>query len=241
MSGSSRWLQLLVPVAVVVAGCEKRTSMTLISNQENTVFEMRRTGAANWTRIGTGKILSVDVNPKEPLEIAATPQGYQRKTHTLASPVGELRFTFEISDRVLRPGALFFELDLRVVDVKTARTLISGRARADGAEQLRAAVEDAAGSLIAGARPGVATAVLELRQTGMPLSAKYADSATNMLISHLQQSGYGPIIERTQLEEILREHDLSQAAVVDNPGLLGKVAGVEQVILGSLAAMQLPG
>lgn len=72
----------------------RKFDMTIISNQENTLFEMRISSESHWTRLGKGKILQVEVPRKQPFEIAAKPDGFRRKLHTLSSPVRELRFTF---------------------------------------------------------------------------------------------------------------------------------------------------
>ncbi|MFA5865992.1 MAG: caspase family protein [Phycisphaerae bacterium] len=77
----------------------EKSKMTLISNQENTFFEMRTAGEKNWRPVGKGKILTVELKDNFSFEVAAKPDGYVRKTHTLAEPVRELRFTFEISDK----------------------------------------------------------------------------------------------------------------------------------------------
>ncbi len=78
-----------------------REAMTLISNQENTAFEVREAGGA-WRHVGKGKILEARVPAAGPFDVRATPDGYRPRTLALAQPVRELRFTFEVSDR-LRP------------------------------------------------------------------------------------------------------------------------------------------
>ena len=79
-------------------------TMTLVSNQENTLFTIKSATDIDWRYVGKGKILSTPVNRYSSYEVKAKPDGYREKTMTLTSPVKELRFTFEISDRLSRPG-----------------------------------------------------------------------------------------------------------------------------------------
>ena len=99
----------LVAGLACMAGCEMALSrhyealpqtMTLISNQENTTFEIRESGASEWRLVGKGKIIDVPMGSCQRCEVRATPRGYRSKSLALASPVKELRFTFEISDKL---------------------------------------------------------------------------------------------------------------------------------------------
>jgi hypothetical protein len=76
-----------------------KPKMDLISNEENTQFRLRRFGDQVWKDVGTGKIVTVEVQPKERYEISAKPPGYREKIHTLVEPVRDLRFTFMIEDK----------------------------------------------------------------------------------------------------------------------------------------------
>ncbi len=228
---------LLVPT--FLCGCQKNARMTLISNQENTSFELRKLAEKDWTGIGKGKILYVDVPNGEPFEVAAKPQGYIRKVHSLTNPVRELRFTFEISDRIGAKRMPFFEVDVRIVDVRTARTIATANGRTNGTEDLRASVEAVALDLLSSGKLSGTVAVVPFTQTGASDVGRYGEAAGNMMMSALEgeQRGF-VLIERAQLSRILAEHDLSLAAVANNPDLLGRVSGVQFAILGSVALME---
>ncbi len=79
----------------------KMTEMTVLSNQENTEFRLQLEGKSTWTRLGKAKILKVQVPKNHPFTIAAHPDGYRERRHTMVEPLrnAPLRFTFEISDR----------------------------------------------------------------------------------------------------------------------------------------------
>lgn len=112
------WLWLAALLCLVAGGCTTpirlgpdglsfqeqppEVKMTLVSSQENTLFEIRPVGATDWMRVGKAKILDTQVGRQGRYEVRATPDGYQPKIITLAEPVMELRFTFEISERL--PG-----------------------------------------------------------------------------------------------------------------------------------------
>lgn len=236
--GKFRFTALIACVLLAGLGCKKRTRMTLISNQENTLFEMKRPGEANWTRIGKGKIVYTEMRKNEPCEIRARPSGYESKAHTLASPVQELRFTFEISDKVGASKIRFLEVDVRLVEVTTAKTVSSAHRRTFGTQDLRDSVEGCSHELLrAGKVSGTTVAVLPFVQTGITTSTKHALTASNMMISAMQKHCGCVLIERSQLDRVLQEHDLSFAEVTNNPQLLGQVLGVQFVVLGSVSVM----
>ena len=94
-------------------------TITLTSNQENTVFFGRRIGgpqeavlvgeqdpaarpeADGMVRLGQGKFVRVRADAQGVYEVVARPPGYRERTTTIAPPLtSRLGFTFEISDRV---------------------------------------------------------------------------------------------------------------------------------------------
>ena len=236
--GKTRFLTLTACVLLACLSCNKRTRMTLISNQENTLFELRRPGESNWTRIGKGKIVYTEVRKNESCEIRARPHGYASKVHTLANPVRDLRFTFEISDKDTVIKELFFELDVRAVEVATAKTVSSAHDRAEGPGDLRRSVELCARGLVDSGRLAGTIAVVPFEDIGAGVGRLYGETACNMMISALQSKPDCVLIERSQLATILAEHDLSLAQIAKNPGLLGQVAGIDYLVIGSLSTMR---
>ena len=236
--GDFRFIALTTCVLLAGLGCKKRSRMTLISNQENTLFEMRHPGEGNWTRIGKGKIVYTEMRKNEPCEIRAKPSGYVSKAHILSGPVQELRFTFEISDRVGASKIRFLELDARLVEVTTARTLSSAHRRTSGTQDLRDSVEHCSRELLKDSNvSGTTVAVLPFVQTGVTTATRHALTASNMMITAMQKHGGCELIERSQLDQVLQEHDLSLAEVTNDPKLLGQVLGVQYVVLGSVSVM----
>ena len=92
--------------------------MTLISNQENTVFYGRSLGPSpgnfivgrhfpaeqpdgdGFTRLGQGKFVHIELIAVGVYEVVARPENYRERTMTIAPPfTSRLGFTFEISDR----------------------------------------------------------------------------------------------------------------------------------------------
>ena len=212
--------------------------MTLISNQENTTFEMRPAGGPEWQRIGKGKIIGVQVAQDTAYEFAATPDGYRRKEHTLSEPVSELRFTFEICDKLTVIRGTVFELDVRVVSVHTARTVASVHDRAEGPGDLRRSVEACASRLLSSGRLRGTVAVAPFEAVGATNAAQYGGAAASMMISALQQSKDLVLIERAQLARILNEHDLSLADIAKDPRLLGSVSSIGHLVIGTVSALR---
>lgn len=71
----------------------------LISSEENTHFHIRELGQKEWEYVGTGGYLTVAYDSL-PIEVKASPEGYEPKKHTLTSAMRELRFTFMIGERL---------------------------------------------------------------------------------------------------------------------------------------------
>ena len=103
--------------------------MTLISNQENTIFQLKGINDKEWTAAGKGKIVYIRLNADQAYEIAAKPDGYCRKEVALPEPLRELRFTFEIGDREDKEAGAILELDVRVLSVSTSEILASAHER----------------------------------------------------------------------------------------------------------------
>jgi hypothetical protein len=76
-----------------------------ISNQENTVFRVRKVGETAWREVGRGKFIKTALEPKCPYEIEARPPGYKAKLHTISESLDEVRFDFmkEDMDPTWRP------------------------------------------------------------------------------------------------------------------------------------------
>ncbi len=65
-------------------------------------------------------------------------------------------------------------------------------------------------------------------------------TVTEMLVTALIQDGRFTVMERVQLEKLLQEQSLSQSGVIDTETAIqvGKVAGLEAVILGSVSRLK---
>jgi len=63
---------------------------------------------------------------------------------------------------------------------------------------------------------------------------------TEMVMTALIQGGKFIVMERVQLEKVLKEHSLSQSGVIDTESAIevGKLAGLEAVILGSVSQLK---
>jgi len=238
---SQPWLLAIFLSVLEMTGtaCNRRrhastVEMTLISNQENTLFEVKASGGSEWRRIGKGKIIQAHVQPGIAYEVAATPDGYQRKLLVVPEPVKDLRFTFEKSDR---ESSATFELDVRVLDVATAVIVASASERVKEASDLRASVDSCARKLKDLGRLKGQVAVVAFRDAGVGDSLHYGEAAASMMISALEKSGSCTMVERTQLDKILAEHDLTAADIVRNPKLLGPVSEIQYVVVGTLSRM----
>ena len=229
----------LATLGMMGTACDRRSrastvEMTLISNQENTLFEVRASGESEWRNIGKGKIIQTLVRPRVAYEVAATPDGYRRKMLVLPEPVRDLRFTFEKSDR---ESSTTFELDVRVLDVVSAMVVASVSDRAKEASDLRTSVDSCARKLMDTGRLKGMVAVVAFKDAGVEESMHYGETAASMMISALAKSGSCTLVERTQLDKILTEHDLTAADIVRNPKLLGPVSEIQYVVVGTLSRM----
>lgn len=63
----------------------------------------------------------------------------------------------------------------------------------------------------------------------------YRETAASMMISALAKLGTCTLVERTQLDKILDEHDLTAADIVTNPKLLGSVSEIQYLVVGTLS------
>jgi hypothetical protein len=239
---SQSWLlAIFLSVLVMIGTACNRPShgstveMTLISNQENTLFEVRASGESEWRNIGKGKIIQTRVRRGIVYEVAATPDGYRRKMLVIPEPVKDLRFTFEKSDR---ESSATFELDVRVLDVATATVVASASDRAKEASDLRTSVDSCARKLTDLGRLKGLVAVVAFKDAGVGESMHYGEAAASMMISALEKSGSCTLVERTQLDNILAEHDLTAADIVRNPKLLGPVSEIQYVVVGTLSRMR---
>ncbi len=208
--------------------------MTLISNQESTLFEVRASGESNWRNIGKGKIIQTRVLSRVAYEVAATPDGYQRKMLVIAEPVRDLRFTFEKSDR---ESSTTFELDVRVLAVDSGKVVGFSSSRAKEASDLRASVDSCARELTGPGRLNGLVAVVNFKDAGVDESMHYGETAASMMISALAKLGSCTLVERTQLDKILAEHDFTAADIVKNPTLLGSVSEIQYLVVGTLSRM----
>src|SRR5437879_5780477 len=102
MSSRSRVLALalcfvsgcVAPAAGPELGGAGQVKMSLISNQENTHFQIRPLGSKEWAEAGIGKYQSVTVAAGGKYEVKADALGYRPKVHTLPEPVSNLSFVF---------------------------------------------------------------------------------------------------------------------------------------------------
>lgn len=90
-----------------------------------------------------------------------------------------------------------------------------------------------------GYRPFIAVFNFEdsnARTEGMGLG----QTVTEMLVTALIQDGRFTVMERVQLEKLLQEQSLSQSGVIDTETAIrvGKLAGLEAVILGSVSRLK---
>lgn len=217
-------------------GSGARVKMTLISNQENTTFRIRRPGGS-WRTVGKAKIVDVRVDPGSPYEVRAKSEGYVAKTLTIRKPVRELRFTFEIRDREGAAPAGLVEVDVRAVAVSSGRLAAAAKGTAEGWTRLREAVDRAAASLAG--RPhlrGKLLAVLEFSEGAG--AAGLGRQAHGMLVTELNAGGRVLVVERDRLRAILQEHDLSESDVVANPRVLGKISQIDYIVLGVVSRLK---
>lgn len=216
------------------AGRGSLVEMTLISNQENTQFEVRESGVSHWSNIGKGKIMQTRVRPRVAHEVAATPDGYRKKVLVIPEPVRDLRFTFEKSDR---ESAAVFELDVRVLDVESGKVVGYAVSRAKEASDLRDCVDLCAKELsTSGSLKGL-VAIASFKDAGVEESMHYGETAASMMISSLAKLRSCTLVERAQLEKLLAEHDLTSAEIVKNPRLLGSVSEIQFLVIGTLSRM----
>jgi hypothetical protein len=112
----------------------------------------------------------------------------------------------------------------------------SNAASADGAAErggMAAAVGGHAGQSVFDGPLAVAT----LRdRTGSAKSRPVVEALTDKLAGALVAAGHFDVKERVNLRAILEERDLEAAALVENPRVREKLAGIDYLILGGVAA-----
>ena len=77
-------------------------------------------------------------------------------------------------------------------------------------------------------------AVLDL--TSKSLQKSDIKAITDKLTQEIYKTGYYDLIERSNIEKVFEEHELSQSGIIDENDAveLGKIAGVQKILLGSV-------
>ena len=120
-------LWCIVALPLVVCSCQgvpdglwgRPTTMDLISNQENTVFEIKPLGGTERQLVGKGKWVTTNVDRSTAYEVFATPEGYVTKSITTAIPPNRtIQFVFYLADRKdhQSPAETWPEVAKRVVE-----------------------------------------------------------------------------------------------------------------------------
>lgn len=245
---SARWLAIGATCYLFAAGCDigdierdnqkpkgRVCKMTLISSQENTVFQLKGIDEKDWQSVGKGKIVYVQLYAGQAYEVAAEPDDYVRKQVTLPEPVRDLRFTFEISDRKNKDADVILELDVRVLSVASSQVLASANERINGLLDMRRAIEACTKHLVAKGVLDAKVAVVPFEEIGSADLVKYGETASSMMTSALAGNKATAVMERAQLKKILAERDLTWAAIASSPDKLGPVAGIQNLVVGTLS------
>ena len=82
-------------------------------------------------------------------------------------------------------------------------------------------------------------AVLDLEEIGPETTAaQHGVLVARMISTALINTGKFDVIERQQLDRLLAERDLTAAQIAASPGEMGKVLGLDYVVLGSVAKVR---
>ncbi len=233
LRGAGRRLAAPAPLVALLAalGCAgvqvgglstmaSRGELTLVSNQENTVFVGRVIGGdpsativgaqlpgarpdeSGMIRLGQGKFVRVKVHPEGVYEIAARPPGYRERMSTIAPPIASrLGFTFEISDRTGHVAQRDEPAEVRV-DVK--RPVVSVESPA-GTE-----TDAASTTVVVTARTASGVSGVTITVNGDPIPMSKQAERTR-----------GPEFSTTQKIPLVPGRNLVHVAVTDRKGRVG--------------------
>lgn len=82
-------------------------------------------------------------------------------------------------------------------------------------------------------------AILDFEEIGPKArQMEYGKAVARMLTSMLVGSGHFIVVERAKLKRVFQEHTLSQSDIIEDPGKLPRISGVNLMIIGSVAAYE---
>ena len=138
-------------------------------------------------------------------------------------------------------GPAQFECDVRLVEVGSGRATRAATGQAGDESDFRAMAERMVFTLTerleVAARSKVA--ILDLEDVGRETEAGQCGRlAARMISTSFVNTGKFDVIERQQLDKLLAERDLTAAQIAAAPGEMGKVLGLDYVVLGSIAKVR---
>ncbi len=140
-----------------------------------------------------------------------------------------------------RAGQPEYECDVRLVEVGSGRASRAATGQAKDPAGFRDMAERVVFTLTERLEvpPRAKVAVLDLEELGAEtIKNECGRLAARMLSTSLINVGKFDVIERQQLDRLLQERDLTAAQIAASPRELGKVLGLDYVVLGSVAKVR---
>ena len=134
-----------------------------------------------------------------------------------------------------------FEVDVRLVEVGTGRANRATTGRAKDPTGFRDMAERIVFQLTKRLEvPSKAkVAVLDLEEIGEEtVQGQYGRLIARMISTNLINTGKFDVVERQQLNRLLEERDLTASQIAASPGEMGKILGLDYVVLGSAAKVR---
>ena len=134
-----------------------------------------------------------------------------------------------------------FEVDVRLVEVGTGRADRATTGRAKDPTGFRDMAERIVFQLTKRLKvsPDAKVAVLDLEEIGEEtVKGQYGRLIARMISTSLINTGKFDVVERHQLDRLLEERDLTAAQIAASPGEMGKILGLNYVVLGSAAKVR---
>ncbi|MFH0982554.1 MAG: CsgG/HfaB family protein [Planctomycetota bacterium] len=160
---------------------------------------------------------------------------------TLEPETLDLKRTLPAADP--RAGRPEYECDVRLVEVGSGRANRAATGQARAPADFRSMADRIVFTLTERLEipPQAKVAVLDLEELGdETVSGQCGRLVSRMLSTSLINTGKFEVIERQQLDKLMQERDLTTAQIAASPGELGKVLGLDYVVLGSVAKVRYP-
>lgn len=138
-------------------------------------------------------------------------------------------------------GRATYEVDVRLVEVQSGRANSATTGQAGDVADFRAMADGIVFELTErlNVPERAKVAVLDLEAIGQKTSAgQYGMLIARMLSTSLINTGKFDVVERQQLDKLLKEQDLTAAEIAASPGEMGKILGLDYVVLGSVAKVR---